>query len=616
MVVDAATGRVIAHQDAFRKWYPASLTKLMTAYVTFRALKNAQVTLETPVVMSKKASDQPASKMYLKPGSLLTLDSALKILLVKSANDIAVAVAETVGGSTDQFVAMMNGEAQRLGMSSTRFINPHGLPGKGQYTTARDLAVLATQIRREFPQYSSYFSLEGIDTGKKQYPNYNTLIGRFDGADGMKTGFICASGFNQVSSATRNGRTVISVVLGSDSLAGRADESADLLQQGKAVMAYPHDRIPVSIITGFLGAGKSTILNRMLRDPAAQDIAVIINEFGEVGIDNLLVEASGDSLVELSNGCLCCTVRGELVDTLASMMDAVQTGRAKPSRRVLIETTGLADPAPVMQSVMGNPVIAQNFELQGVVTVVDAVNGLATLDAHEEAVKQVAVADRLIIAKKTLATAAQLAALEARLALLNPRGTVLDADSREAGFISALDTGLYDPLSKLPDVDRWLRHESAADHRDHSHGHSHGLEHHHHHDHHEHDVNRHGTDIRSFSIVHDKPIDPMAVDMFVDLLRSAHGEKLLRMKAIVNMADNPDRPLVLHGVQTIFHPPQRLSGWPAGAERKTRMVLITKGLREEFVSDLFAAFAGEPRIDRPDRAALEDNPLAVPGLKR
>src|SRR6478752_6661954 len=131
-------------------------------------------------------------------------------------------------------------------------------------------------------------------------------------------------------------------------------------------MAYGQDRIPVSIITGFLGAGKSTLLNRMLRDPAAKDIAVIINEFGEVGIDNLLVEASGDSMIELSNGCLCCTVRGELVDTLASMMDAIQTGRAKPITRVVIETTGLADPAPVMQSVMGNPVIAQNFELEGV----------------------------------------------------------------------------------------------------------------------------------------------------------------------------------------------------------------------------------------------------------
>jgi D-alanyl-D-alanine carboxypeptidase len=232
MLIDANTGRVIAHQDAFRKWYPASLTKLMTAYVTFRAIQGGRMSLESPVVMSRKAADQPASKMYFKPGAKLTLDNALKILLVKSANDVAVAVAEAVGGSNDQFVAMMNAEAQRLGMNSTRFINPHGLPGQGQYTTARDLAILALHIKAEYPQYSGYFSMEGIDTGKRQYPNFNTLIGRFDGADGMKTGFICAAGFNQVSSATRNGRTVISVVLGADSLAGRADDSANLLQQG------------------------------------------------------------------------------------------------------------------------------------------------------------------------------------------------------------------------------------------------------------------------------------------------------------------------------------------------------------------------------------------------
>ncbi len=385
-------------------------------------------------------------------------------------------------------------------------------------------------------------------------------------------------------------------------------------------MAYGQDRIPVSIITGFLGAGKSTLLNRMLRDPAAKDIAVIINEFGEVGIDNLLVEASGDSMIELSNGCLCCTVRGELVDTLASMMDAIQTGRAKPITRVVIETTGLADPAPVMQSVMGNPVIAQNFELEGVVTVVDAVNGVATLDAHSEAVKQVAVADRLILSKQTLASAEQLSALRVRLLSLNPRAPITDGDDMSAGSLSILENGLYDPATKIADVDRWLRDEIAAEshgnHHDHGHGRGHGHHAHDHGHHHHHDVTRHGDDIRSFSIVHDRPIDPMAIDMFIDLLRTAHGEKLLRMKAIVKLSDNPERPIVLHGVQAIFHPPQRLPRWPEASEQKTRMVLITKGLSEEFVEDLFAAFTGEPRLDRPDRAALEDNPLAVPGFRR
>lgn len=230
LVVDVNSLKVYEQQDIFQRWYPASLTKLMTAYTTFRALKSGRLTLASPVVMSKNAASEPASKMYLKPGQSMTLDSALKMMLIKSANDIAVAIGETVGGSEPAFIDMMNAEARRIGMTSSHFVNPNGLPAPGQYTTARDLAVLAITIKREFPEYAPYFSYEGFQTGKKKFPNYNMLIGRFDGADGMKTGFICASGFNQVSSATRNGRSVVSVVLGADSLGARADESARMMQ--------------------------------------------------------------------------------------------------------------------------------------------------------------------------------------------------------------------------------------------------------------------------------------------------------------------------------------------------------------------------------------------------
>ena len=379
-------------------------------------------------------------------------------------------------------------------------------------------------------------------------------------------------------------------------------------------MSALNDRIPVTILTGFLGAGKSTLLNRILKDPVMKDAAVIINEFGDVGIDHLLVESSGDSIIELSDGCLCCTVRGELVDTLANLMDAVQTGRVKPVKRVVVETTGLADPAPVMQAIMGNPVIATNFELDGVVTVVDAVNGLQTLDNHEEARKQAAVADRLIVSKKAMTDGTD--GLEKRLRALNPRAAMMDADSAEAGSAAVLVNGLYDPATKIADVGRWLRDEDAHDH-DHDHDGDHHDHHHHHHSHEgqdPHDVNRHDASIRSFSIIEEKPIDPMALDMFIDLLRSAHGEKLLRMKAIVAVSDRPERPLVLHGVQSIFHPPVRLAAWP-GEDRRTRMVLITKDLPEAFVRDLFDAFLGKPRIDMPDRAALSDNPLAIPGMR-
>ena len=230
ILVDVQTGRVLEHEEAFRKWYPASLTKLMTVYTVFDAIRAGQISLDTPIVMSKRAAAQPAAKMYFKPGQKLTLDSALKILMVKSANDIAVAVAEAIGGTQEGFVTRMNGEALKLGMTDSHFVNPNGLPGKGQYTTARDLAVLTVALRRDFPQYAGYFSLEGFTTGQQNVPSLNMLIGRFAGADGMKTGFICASGFNQVSSATRDGRSVVSVVLGEDSLGARADESARLMQ--------------------------------------------------------------------------------------------------------------------------------------------------------------------------------------------------------------------------------------------------------------------------------------------------------------------------------------------------------------------------------------------------
>lgn len=368
-------------------------------------------------------------------------------------------------------------------------------------------------------------------------------------------------------------------------------------------------RIPVSIVTGFLGAGKSTLLNRLLKDPGMRDCAVIINEFGEVGIDHLLVEQSSDSIVELSDGCLCCTVRGELIDTLADLADRMQTGRIRPLKRVVIETTGLADPTPVMQSVMGNPVIGEVFGLEGVITLVDAVNGESTLSNHSEAVRQVAVADRLILTKADLADEQTEKRLRSQLARLNPAAEILDVRDPSAALSSLLETGLYDPELKSADVRRWLGAEAWHGHHDHHHGHDHDNHHHHH------DVTRHSQSIRSFSIFHDRPVSPVALDMFVDLLRSAHGEKLLRMKAIVQLSDNPDRPVVLHGVQQIFHPPVRLQAWPDPADRRTRLVLITKDLPEEFVADLFAAFTGTPRIDRPDRAALEDNPLAVPGMK-
>ncbi len=281
ILVDVSTGRVLEHEEAFRKWYPASLTKLMTVYTTFRAIQSGQISLDTPVVMSKHAAAQPAAKMYFKPGQKMTLDNALKMMLVKSANDLAMAIAETVGGSEQGFVVKMNAEAARLGMTSSHFINPNGLPGKGQYTTARDLAIVSVALRREFPQYAGYFALEGFTNGVKQVPNINLLIGRYNGADGMKTGFICASGFNQIASATRNGRTLVSVVLGTNSLAERADMSADMLEKGfttqlpgndtlQTLKPYGPGQDQVADVTNDICSAKGAHLRSETRDPTGR----------------------------------------------------------------------------------------------------------------------------------------------------------------------------------------------------------------------------------------------------------------------------------------------------------------------------------------------------------
>lgn len=232
MLFDVNDGRILLQNDAFARWYPASLTKLMTVYITFEELQSGKVTLLSPVRITKDAARQPPSKIGLKPGTVLTLDAALKLMLVKSANDIAMAVGENLGGSEAAFVDRMNAEAQRLGMTGTHYANPNGLYDPENYTTARDLAILVSAIRKQFPQYETYFRIEAVGLGKRVIPNINVLIGRFDGADGMKTGFICAGGFNYIGTATRDGKTLGAIVLGAFSLADRAEKTAGLLQRG------------------------------------------------------------------------------------------------------------------------------------------------------------------------------------------------------------------------------------------------------------------------------------------------------------------------------------------------------------------------------------------------
>ncbi|MCI5075200.1 D-alanyl-D-alanine carboxypeptidase family protein [Oricola sp.] len=234
MVVEMATGRVLEAERPFARWHPASLTKLMTAYVAFREIESGALTLKSPVRISLEAARKPPSHMAYPVGTIITLDNALKMLLVKSANDIAVAIADSVSGSVEAFAERMNAEARRLGLEDTHFVNPHGLHDPEQYSSARDLAVLASTIRRDYPQYDHYFSTEALKDGETVYDSYNLLLGRFAGADGMKTGYICDAGFNLVGSATREGTTLIAVVLGEMSSKARAEKAADLLEAGFA----------------------------------------------------------------------------------------------------------------------------------------------------------------------------------------------------------------------------------------------------------------------------------------------------------------------------------------------------------------------------------------------
>ncbi|MEE2996823.1 MAG: GTP-binding protein [Pseudomonadota bacterium] len=326
--------------------------------------------------------------------------------------------------------------------------------------------------------------------------------------------------------------------------------------------------VQVSLLTGFLGSGKTTLLNELVKHPDMVETAVLINEFGEIGLDHQLVERIDENTVLLNAGCLCCTVQGDLVNALSDLFIKRAREEVPHFRRVLIETTGLADPAPIIHTLMTAPMLSDRFALDGIITSVDAVNATNQLNRHVESVKQAAVADRIVITKSDLVEPDALEELKNRLGTLNPGAPKEIAIKGCIPPEKLFDAGLYDPKTKTIDVQRWLREEAYLK--------QNGLGHDHEHHHHQNDVNRHDDSIAAFCVTRDEPIDWEAFVAWVRILIGQHGEKLLRIKGILNISGR-EKPIAVHGVQHMFHDPAELAGWPDD-DHRTRVVFITRDL--------------------------------------
>lgn len=340
--------------------------------------------------------------------------------------------------------------------------------------------------------------------------------------------------------------------------------------------------MPVTVITGFLGSGKTTVLNHLLRDPGMADTAVVINEFGEVAIDHLLVETAIENTLVLQSGCICCTVRGDLVDTLSDLMGKRERGQIPDFSRVLIETTGLADPAPILHTLATEPLLAERFALRTVATTVDAVNGLGQLDGFPEPVKQAALADVILITKTDLTERTGVEALTGRLRQLNPSADVVEVTHGKIAP-DRLFARSADPRANPEELRRWLDAEAYEDgHGQEDHGHDHRHAHN--------DPNRHGDDIRAFCVTLDRPIAWDALRAWLQSITSLRGRDLLRMKGVVNVAGLPG-PVVVHGVQHVIHPPVRLASWP-DEDRRTRIVFITQNIAQAGLQNSLETLAG------------------------
>jgi G3E family GTPase len=330
-------------------------------------------------------------------------------------------------------------------------------------------------------------------------------------------------------------------------------------------MANYGDLTPVNIITGFLGSGKTTLLQRLLRSRELSDVAVLVNEFGEVGLDHHLLQGVAESTLLLENGCVCCAIRGDLQNALRGLLSSRTRGEIPDFRRVVIETSGLADPAPIAYTLLSEAVLRHHFRLSGIIATIDAVNGSAQLAGFAEAVKQASIADRLVLTKVDLTDGPAVSALRARLRALNLSAQVLESTEIGAEPYRLLTDDIYDAAGKFREASRWTASEIY-----------------------QHAMHEHTTDVQSFAVIFDRPLDWTAFGVWASMLLHRHGADVLRLKGLLNVAGLL-APVLINGVQHIVHPPSHLEAWP-DADRRSRLIFIVRGLERARIERSLAVF--------------------------